>query len=130
MTSIPTHLERSLCDYRDHRIKPGACLQAMLENRFSETLRTADKETLQALPAIHNFIWNNLPATAWGSPQRVQTHLGEGEKPSTEKATATEKAAATLQSIQAGNLDGESFEQFHQRARSEAADALKTLRSC
>jgi hypothetical protein len=65
----------ALARYRDNRQELGGFLTAMLENDLANTIRRADKSSWANLKEIFNWLWNEMPANAWGSPEAVSTWL-------------------------------------------------------
>ena len=66
---------QSLERYVEHRIAPGGFLLAVLSNNLREACGRADSENRYALFDIVGYIYNELPATCWGSPERVREWL-------------------------------------------------------
>lgn len=65
----------SLKLYADRRVPTGDFLYAVLTNNLREACRTADFENLKTLWHIVAWCYNELPATAWGSPEKVMAWL-------------------------------------------------------
>ena len=57
--------------YVDAGIMPGDFLTAMLENDLKKTYQRVDGNNLKAIPEILSYIYNELPAACWGSPEKV-----------------------------------------------------------
>lgn len=49
----------------------GSFVQAVLENNLSNAVGFADKDNLETLPAIVNYVYNEIPGDSWGSPEKV-----------------------------------------------------------
>lgn len=61
--------------YADHYIEAGGFLTACLRNDLREAVGRADPSAMIQIPAIVAFIYNELPGTCWGSPERVDEWL-------------------------------------------------------
>lgn len=70
--------KKSLQRYAQNHIPPGDFLSAVLTNNLYKTIRCADPESLEILPAIFNHVWNELPANIYGSPATVKAHIEKG----------------------------------------------------
>lgn len=69
---IPDHLLESLDGYLRYGHDPGSGLSAILRNDLMETFRRCDDQTLMVLPLLARYIYNSIPAAAWGSDARVE----------------------------------------------------------
>lgn len=67
--------KEALKRYAKNRCAPGNFLTGILENDLRHTLRSADPESLENLPAIFRHAWETLPSNIWGSPRAVVRHL-------------------------------------------------------
>jgi hypothetical protein len=75
------HLLPSFDRYvQQHRIPTGGFLQACLENNLTEAVGRADFININLLPDIVRYMYNELPADSWGSPERVQAWLARRTK--------------------------------------------------
>jgi hypothetical protein len=74
---IPTAVLQGLKDYALHRQPTGSFCRAVLENDFMQAVCRADAESANALVYIAKYIYNALPSTCHGSPQKVKEWLGE-----------------------------------------------------
>lgn len=70
---IPADIMETLVVYRDRGLHPGQCLQALLGNDLSTTIRFGDDRVVHALPAILAWLSNgqNMPPEAWGTLMKV-----------------------------------------------------------
>lgn len=75
---IPEALEAGLIRYRDHHIGTGGFLRAVLGNQLSEAMLRADDDSAGQLPEIMRWIWEQMPAKAWGNPAKVDAWLRQG----------------------------------------------------
>lgn len=73
-------VKESLDRYVKQGIPPGGFLTAVLENNLFEAVGRADEYNLATLASICRYIYNDLPATCWGSPQRVTDFLATHER--------------------------------------------------
>lgn len=72
---IKPEMIEGLVRYKDHRIETGGFLRAVLENDLKEAVQRADLENQRSLCSIVAWCYNNMPAHAWGSPERVRLWL-------------------------------------------------------
>lgn len=77
-SSIKPDVLESISDYVNNRIPPGDFLQAVLENNLKESFNRADEDNIRSMFKIVQFIYNEIPARCWGSPEKVKKWLGEG----------------------------------------------------
>lgn len=68
---VPAHTQGVLIRYIENRYDPGSFLTAVLSNDLFGAVWRADRENLQALENICRFIYSDMPADSWGSPERV-----------------------------------------------------------
>ena len=68
---IPAHTKAALDRYVNHKILPGGFLMKVLSNDLFGAVAQADSENAAALPEIVKYIYNQLPANAWGSQDLV-----------------------------------------------------------
>jgi hypothetical protein len=106
--------------YRDY---PGSFVTRLLCNDLIGTVRSADEESLAALPIILRYLHNEVPTECYGSEAKV-TAWGDGPDPSTDTdhllLNATTK---TLESyLDAAHDVGEA-----KGARDQGDDAIKRV---
>lgn len=53
----------------------GDFLTAVVENDLFEAIGRADSYNRATIWQICSFIWNELPSTCWGNPEKVKAHL-------------------------------------------------------
>ena len=70
----------SLARYVEQHIPTGDFLRAVLENDLMEACGRADEENAIALFQICAYVYNQLPASCHGSPEKVKKWL-YGRKP-------------------------------------------------
>jgi len=69
----------SLQRYLESKIPPGSFLTAVLSNDLREAFSKADEPNREALFDTVRFLYNNAPASAWGSPENVKAWM-QGEQ--------------------------------------------------
>lgn len=69
---VPEHCREGLVNYLRYGWRPGGFLRAVLENDLAEACRQADETNRYALYDYIFVLYNDAPADAWGSPERVQ----------------------------------------------------------
>jgi hypothetical protein len=65
------HLVDNLEAYASDGLRPGAFLRAVLENDLFRAIEKADEQNRLILPQLVTFIYRELPAACWGSPEKV-----------------------------------------------------------
>ena len=76
-TLIREDVIASLKRYVEQGIPTGGFLQAVLENNLSEAFGRADENNVRVLFHICAYVYNYLPASSWGSPEKVKRWLKE-----------------------------------------------------
>jgi hypothetical protein len=100
----PVHVLDSINAYVTDRQRPGGFVTAVLEDRLTVALRAADSASRRGLDDILLYVWNEIPATCWGSPARVAAWLGEERsltslaRPRTQEALLLIASTKTLES--------------------------------
>lgn len=74
---VPEHILPGIARYLVSGIVPGDFLTAMLTNDLRGVIQGADDQNIMALPAIWNFLYNNIPSSAWGSRERLAKWVEE-----------------------------------------------------
>lgn len=69
---IPDRMMGGLQRYLEHGIAPGDFLSAILSNDLYKACSHADTENIQNLPAYVGYLYNEVPQSAWGSPEVVK----------------------------------------------------------
>ena len=72
---IPERLHHGLIHYLAQHIPVGDFLTAILENDLREACGRADDENLWLIPVIVAYLYNEAPAPAWGSKEKVNAWL-------------------------------------------------------
>jgi len=78
--NIPEHIKESLDAYVSERRPMGDFLCAVLENNLCESFGRADEKNRLCLFEIVSYIYNELPAPCWGSPEKVTKWLMREEE--------------------------------------------------
>lgn len=68
---IPHAVLESLVGHAEEGAPTGGFAHACLENNLAEAFGRADWKSKPALEHIVRFMWNELPATCWGSTEKV-----------------------------------------------------------
>lgn len=69
---IPDHTKGALRRYVEQGLMPGSFLEAVLTNDLMGATGRADPHNIFALKEICMFVYNEIPATAWGSRERME----------------------------------------------------------
>ena len=77
---IAEHILESLQAYVNDRRPTGEFLRAVLENDLCESFGRADIGNRESLFEIASYVYNELPANCWGSPEKVKDWLNAKEK--------------------------------------------------
>lgn len=76
---IPSETKEALDRYVFNHVPPGGFLEAVLTNDLRGAFVNADKQNLNALPAIVAYVYNQTPVVCRGTPERYErwlTHRG------------------------------------------------------
>ena len=69
---IPFHTQDALNRYYEDGLMPGGFLTAVLCNDLFRAVATADQYNIHCIKDICMFVYNEMPATAWGSAERMR----------------------------------------------------------
>lgn len=72
---VPNEIRAGLKQYAERRVRCGDFLHAVLENDLKGAIGKADPTNIQILPAIVTYVFDSIPAVAWGSSARVKDWL-------------------------------------------------------
>lgn len=72
---VPEHLRHGLAFYLAHHIQPGHFLIAVLQNDLIGAIGRGDDNSIAGLKALVVFLYNGAPATAFGTPEKVDQWL-------------------------------------------------------
>lgn len=79
-TLIEPRFKDAIDLYVRRRQPTGGFLQNVLANDLAGAVALADTQALANLPHIMAYIYNDIPGTCWGDPERVRRWLAkEGE---------------------------------------------------
>ena len=76
-SELPEDLADVFYRYIEHRIPTGGFLEAVLSNDLATSLGRADCRNQLRLHSIVKWIYNEAPATCWGSEAKVKSWLEE-----------------------------------------------------
>lgn len=71
----PDLVQQAFLAYINDGVPPGDFVRACLENNLVEAFKRADDTNREALPHIVAWLYNEMPASAWGSEWAVYHHL-------------------------------------------------------
>lgn len=77
---LPDHMKKGMKNYLEHGIEPGSFMTAVLCNDLKGAIARADSTNLAALPNIVSYCYNNIPSTAWGSPEKMEAWINSFRK--------------------------------------------------
>ncbi len=66
--------------YRDMRLRPGSFLAAVVCNNLSDACKYADPSNRRKLFEYIEWLYNNAPATCWGSNEKMEAWIKQGEE--------------------------------------------------
>ena len=72
LLSLPNYMRDGVRRYFLQGIPPGGFFLAVLENDLIGALGHADRINQNSLPVYGEFLYNYVPASSWGSPEKVQ----------------------------------------------------------
>jgi hypothetical protein len=73
---IPEHMMGGLQRYINQGVEPGDFLFAVLAGKdLVRVCENADQENLHNLPAYASYLYNKMPASAWGSEEKVWAYM-------------------------------------------------------
>lgn len=75
---IPDRMMPGLTRYVEDRVAPGGFLMAVLENDLLRACGAADEENMANLPAYTAYLYNRVPSSCHGSPEKVKAWLAGG----------------------------------------------------
>ncbi len=77
---LPEHIRGGMKLYLEDHVEPGGFLRAVLENDLVGAFGKADNINRAWMFDIVTFIYNEVPASCWGSREAVEKWLEGGEK--------------------------------------------------
>lgn len=75
--NIPTNTLSTLDNWGEFGYECGGFLTAVLENDLSGAVARADHINIKIIPDIVKYVFNELPAACWGSPEAVKRWYGK-----------------------------------------------------
>ena len=72
---IPEHCRDGIQLYIEQGIPPGSFLQAVLENNLVRAFGMADHIDMHHIRDYCEFLYNEAPASSWGSPEKVEAWI-------------------------------------------------------
>ena len=73
----PVHILDSINRYVEHGLEPGGFVKAVLSNDLVGAFKQADTASLRGLQDILGYCRWKIPATCWGSPEKVKNWQGK-----------------------------------------------------
>jgi hypothetical protein len=74
----PENIVAGLLNYRDFRLPTGGFLRAVLSNDLRTAVALGDPQSLAHLRDIVAWLYDAMPAAAWGSASAMADWLGKG----------------------------------------------------
>ena len=75
---IPEHMRNDLVNYIVDGVSTGGFLKAVIKNNLIDTYGTADGTNEKHIKAYADFLYNVMPATAFGSQERYEMWKSHG----------------------------------------------------
>lgn len=72
---FPERTKQTIDDYVERGYQPGGFVTAVLENNLVDAVSRADRENLEHLKEICQYVYWNIPADCWGSKAKVKDWL-------------------------------------------------------
>lgn len=70
--NIPDHTQGAIRRYVEQGLMPGGFLEAVFLNDLMSAVGRADSQNIYALKDICMFVYNEMPAKAWGSRELME----------------------------------------------------------
>ena len=104
-----------LIRYRDEGIRPGSALSAFLSNDLRGFVDCADSNTVANMTALRRWCADNMPATIWGSADKVRSWLATPPNETAfnhgiDRATCKECLKTAVTTAEVGWLFGITFD--------------------
>lgn len=74
---VRDEMEAALRRYVEDGLIPGDFLQSVICNDLVEACGRADYVNIQNLPAFAAYLYNEMPATSWGSREKMLAYAAE-----------------------------------------------------
>ncbi len=78
---LPAHMQDGARRYVEQHCRVGSFLTAVLENDLVGAYSAADEENTAAMRDWAAWLYNECPAEAWGSPDKVTAWLARAAPP-------------------------------------------------
>lgn len=75
---LPHYMQDGITRYVMHGHRVGDFLTSLLENNLSRACANADAQNQEMLVSWVKFLWNYVPAGAWGDPKKVKAWQEQG----------------------------------------------------
>ena len=82
---LPSGLVPGMQLYIEEGVQPGSFLTAVLCNNLRESFAKADDFNQKLMFEIVKWMWNEIPATCWGSPKAVLKWMQKFDRGLTER---------------------------------------------
>ena len=76
---IPQYTKHQIDDYVKNHMPPGDFVKSVLSNNLIEAMMRADDINLHSLRDITLYVYNDIPSTCWGTPEKVEEWLNPQE---------------------------------------------------
>jgi len=84
LTNVPVgYMMEGLKRYLEEGIEPGNFLYSLLSNDLQHTFAHADEQNSVKLKQWVQWCYNELPVSAWGSPERVDEWMRQQSRAET-----------------------------------------------
>ena len=78
LARVPPNLRGGLLIYREHGIRTGSYLQAVMAGDLFDAMRRGDPASLAGLKATVDFIHNHMPTNSVGSREALERWIERG----------------------------------------------------
>lgn len=101
---IPERIKNMIDRYVDNGISGGGCLDAILSNNLREAFGRADEEARERMFDIVRYLYNNVPAACWGSPDLVANWMRRGGREGIKKVVPRFKVGQIVELMETGEI--------------------------
>lgn len=77
-SELPEYMLEPFLEFAIFGNEPGAFLCALLQNNLTASAIHADDNNKPLLHVWAQFLYNSLPSTAWGSPEKMTAWIQRG----------------------------------------------------
>lgn len=74
---IEERFKEAIDRYVEQGIPTGSFLEAVLCNNLKESIGRADHYAIMNLKDIVVYLYNDIPTSAWGSPEKVKSWMAK-----------------------------------------------------